>query len=362
MKPVIVLPASVKISAVAGAVAPASNTLSILSLSFFLKKENTVRVRTLYSLANLGGVYKSYTSFTIFGIIWLAYYLLSSFLLYTQILIFVNLFRLIKEIRYCQKLEIVLFYVRERRKYRKIQYAMVTFYNYCLLFYGIEYGITKNIPQMVGNFSDKDYIPKEMNYWTIEEYRQFNGVVNELIYKILFQFLYFTGCRLGEALALTFDDFNSDTKYISITKTLSKESINGKRIINTPKTKKSIRKILIDDKLVNDIKELREYYSTYYPDFNNNYYIFGGNKPLSPTTIERKKNNWCIESGVKQIRIHDFRHSHATILVNSDLPIKAISERLGHGDVAFTINTYVHTNSEDEKRVIRTLSSLHSLV
>lgn len=103
-------------------------------------------------------------------------------------------------------------------------------------------------------------------------------------------------------------------------------------------------------------------YSTIYPDFNNNYYIFGGNKPLSPTTIERKKNNWCIESGVKQIRIHDFRHSHATILVNSDLPIKAISERLGHGDVAFTINTYVHTNSEDEKRVIRTLSSLHSLV
>lgn len=247
--------------------------------------------------------------------------------------------------------------------YKKtLHYAMVTFYNYCLLFYGIEYGITKNIPQMVGNFSDKDYIPKEMNYWTIEEYRQFNGVVNELIYKILFQFLYFTGCRLGEALALTFDDFNSDTKYISITKTLSKESINGKRIINTPKTKKSIRKILIDDKLVNDIKELREYYSTYYPDFNNNYYIFGGNKPLSPTTIERKKNNWCIESGVKQIRIHDFRHSHATILVNSDLPIKAISERLGHGDVAFTINTYVHTNSEDEKRVIRTLSSLHSLV
>lgn len=246
--------------------------------------------------------------------------------------------------------------------YKKtLHYAMVTFYNYCLLFYGIEYGITKNIPQLVGNFSDRDYIPKEINYWTIEEYKTFNSIVNELIYKVFFQFLYFTGCRLGEALALTFDDFIKN-KYIQVNKTISKESINGKRIINTPKTKKSIRKILIDCTLANDIIKLREYYSIHFSDFNTKFYIFGGIKPLSPTTIERKKNNWCRIAGVKQIRIHDFRHSHATILVNNNLPIKVISERLGHGDVAFTINTYVHTSIEDEKRVMRALSNLHSLV
>ena len=93
--------------------------------------------------------------------------------------------------------------------------------------------------------------------------------------------------------------------------------------------------------------------STY--NFNDNFYIFGGTNPLAPTTIERKKNKYCKIAGVKQIRIHDFRHSHASMLYSGNVNIKYIQERLGHADISTTLNTYVHLNKEYEKKVIRAL-------
>ena len=63
---------------------------------------------------------------------------------------------------------------------------------------------------------------------------------------------------------------------------------------------------------------------------------------MPPTTIERKKNIAVKDSGVKRIRIHDLRHSHASMLICNGMNIVSVSKRLGHSDVNMTLKVYTH--------------------
>ena len=96
-----------------------------------------------------------------------------------------------------------------------------------------------------------------------------------------------------------------------------------------------------------------------YENFSDEWYIFGGLCALSQTTIGRRKNQYCQKANVKKIRIHDFRHSHATILLSKGLPVTVISKRLGHSDIAMTLNVYSHYIQNDENRVIEVINSLN---
>ncbi len=165
--------------------------------------------------------------------------------------------------------------------------------------------------------------------------------------------MFFTGTRPGEAMALKFSDLKGD--YIYITKTISE---HGNREIGTPKTRSSIRKIKIDKFLKNDLLNLKNYYEKLYNKSNIDYFIFGGVKPLSPTTINRYKIKVCVKAKLRPIMLHQFRHSHATLLLHNGIIINEISRRLGHSDVSTTFNIYTHTDLTQEKRVSTTLNSL----
>jgi len=235
---------------------------------------------------------------------------------------------------------------------RALHYTIVALLNFYKTFYDQSYN---NIASLVGNFK-KEESSRITEVWSLDEYRKFIKNVDDVVYRVLFRFLYFSGCRIGETLALTFNDFNNNM--ISINKTISKEFINGERAITTPKTKKSIRNIPIDSETVNAINQLKRYYITRYGSYDNNFYIFGGLDPLSQSTVERKKNYYCKLASVKQIKLHEFRHSHASLLLSEGIPITAIAERLGHSDISLTFNTYSHIMPKDEKRVIKLLNSI----
>ena len=225
--------------------------------------------------------------------------------------------------------------------------------NYAMKIYGLNY----NIASKIGNFNKSREIPQKINFWTLEEFNKFMSVINDKNYYLLFRVLYFTGMRIGEALALTWQDFTG--KSLSINKTMAKEKDqNGNYIITSPKTISSIRTIKLDKKTIQLIKK------KYSEDnkkigFNNDWYIFRNKKPLTQTTVNRIKNIYCEFSGVKKIRLHDFRHSHATLLLSAGVPITVICQRLGHTDMAVTLNTYIHLIPNDENRAINLIDSFN---
>ena len=192
--------------------------------------------------------------------------------------------------------------------------------------------------------------------WNIKQFRKFIKKVDDKVYHALFNILYFAGLRKGEALALTFNDI--DKNYIKVRSTITKEYFNGKRLIMTPKSKKSIRKIRIDFKLRIELKHLRKYYTKKYGYFNTNFFVLGGISPLATTTVDRKKDKYCKLAHLEPIRIHDFRHSYATMLYNKNVKLKVIQSLLGHSSIETTANIYVHNDEKEEKRVLRVLNLL----
>ena len=232
-----------------------------------------------------------------------------------------------------------------------------TFYDYLNLMYDIQ-----NIPYKLGKMNINS-VQKKHEYKTFNtrEFKKFISSVDDKMYHALFNTLFYTGMRKGELLALKVDDihFNCLSNYIIVDKTITKEVFDGKRLIQKPKSQSSIRKVYIDILLANELKSLIKYYKQNYEDFNSKFYLFGANKPIACTTLERKKNFYCDKAKVKRIRIHDFRHSHATMLYNHHVNIKLIQSRLGHSSPSTTLNTYVHEDKKQEKRLINKISLIH---
>jgi integrase len=216
----------------------------------------------------------------------------------------------------------------------------------CFYSFGIKYlDFDKNIVSEVGFKAKNNRPPKEKQIWSLKEYNLFIKKVDDLIYKNFFEFLFFTGCRLGEILALTFNDIEKNK--VIINKAYSR-SAHG---IDTPKTESSNREILLDFNVLRHIKGLKRYYISKYGYFNNNFYIFGGEKMLSATEITRRKNKACELAKVKQITLHEFRHSHITFLINSGMPVTAVAKRVGHKDISMTLNTYSHATKKDALKI-----------
>lgn len=245
----------------------------------------------------------------------------------------------------------------EKRNYsdnykKSIHCILSGFFNYCVCFLELEKNVIKN----VGPFR-KNVSKKERDFYTYKEFKKFIKSVDDIVDNTFFTFLFFTGTRPGEAMALKFSDFYGS--YISINKTISEHCVNGQRIVNSPKTKQSNRKVKIDFFLKLRLNKLKKYYMQKYNIDDFDFYIFGGIKPLAPTTINRHKENACKKAHIRPIDLHEFRHSHATLLFDKKISVKAIQGRLGHSSSSITLNTYIHGNNiKQEKKVLLALNSL----
>ena len=203
-------------------------------------------------------------------------------------------------------------------------------------------------------------IKEEMHVWTGKQFQDFLQSLEQIkvkenlrnLYKVFFSTLFGTGMRLGEALALTWQDIGNDTIRINKTQTTKvfKNSEGDKSYaITSPKSKSSVRTISILPELSKDIKELQR-------DATGDF-MFGGRDPISRTGITRVFNKGIEISGVPSIRIHDLRHTHASILISNGANIVAVSKRLGHSKVDMTINIYAHLMPKDEEVILKILKS-----
>lgn len=227
-----------------------------------------------------------------------------------------------------------------------------------ILDHGQKYhNITKNVAKLAGNFVDNSSMIKEMDFFTYDEWKKFEDafVYDDFEYKCFFQFLYWTGCRRGEAQALTWNDFNADLTYVTIKKTLSNKVTGMGYQITAPKTKSSNRKISIPDTLKKAL-ESKLNHDMNIDGFSRSCFVFGVSTPLSDETIRRKKNEYCKLANVKQIRVHDFRHSHASFLFSHNIDVAVISKRLGHSNVGITMSTYIHMLPDKEDIALKILN------
>ena len=189
---------------------------------------------------------------------------------------------------------------------------------------------------------------EEMSFWTIDEFRQFvDCIMDKRQSYMSFMILYWTGMRLGELLALTPADIDLDKHTISITK--SYQRLGKKDVVTPPKTPKSKRLITIPEFLVGDIK-----------DYMDSLYEVQEDDRLFPVTkyfLEHEMQRGIKASGVKRIRIHDLRHSHASMLVELGFSPLEIADRLGHEKIETTLNTYSHLYPNKQIKIADRLDS-----
>ena len=189
---------------------------------------------------------------------------------------------------------------------------------------------------------------EEMDFWTGEEFRKFiDSIMNKRLSYMAFMTLYWTGMRLGELLALTPKDVDLEKRTISITK--SYQRLGRKDVITPPKTPKSKRVITIPEFLAADIKD---YMDSLY-DLQEDDRLF----PITKYYLEHEMQRGIKESGVKRIRLHDLRHSHASLLIELGFSPLEIANRLGHEKVETTLNTYAHLYPNKQAKLADRLDS-----
>ena len=217
--------------------------------------------------------------------------------------------------------------------------------------YSKKYHNTSNyILEFIENFSEKDTIKKEMQFFTYEEYKKFDNVIGNFEFHVFFEILYFLGLRRGECQALTWKDIDFNKKEIYIRKTLTTKIKGQKYTISSPKTKSSIRILPLTKKLTDDLQIMKNN-AIKYKNYSDNWFVFGNSFPFPESTITNKKNTYCKNANVKQIRIHDFRHSCASLLINRGASIALVSKYLGHSKISTTLNTYTHMYKSELENV-----------
>lgn len=163
----------------------------------------------------------------------------------------------------------------------------------------------------------------------------------------------YTGLRLGEVLALKWQNVDMKSKLIYIDKTVSTISQNHKTLTieSSPKTQSSIREIPISKKLLDLLKVLRQ-------NSKSDYVIVSHNgKQINPRAYQKSFENLLKKLHIKHYGFHSLRHTFATRLLENGVDIKTISELLGHSSPTITLNRYVHTNLQNKRKAMEILTS-----
>lgn len=187
----------------------------------------------------------------------------------------------------------------------------------------------------------------EMKIWTRDEYEKFSGAIQKSSVKLAFDVLFYTGMRSGELLALTPADI-LPTKRIDINKNYAK--VKGEELFLEPKTSKARRCIAIPDFLYDDINAYVQ--KLYGIEKSDRIFYF------TKSALEKEIKRVAEKVGLKPIRVHDLRHSHASMLIKMGFDPLEIADRLGHESVKTTLDTYSHLYPNKDQKLAGELNKL----
>lgn len=203
-------------------------------------------------------------------------------------------------------------------------------------------------------------VSKRDNYLSKEELNDFLGLARNAslaYFWPLVHLLSYTGLREGEALALKWSDIDLENKRISIAKTVAR--IHGKQIIQSPKTKTSVRTVLIDNMTLSILKkwkkdQIKIYFKNGKHFEGDDNFVFTNESAdwVQTQNFTRYFKRFIQDHGLKAITPHGLRHTHASLLFAAKVDPKSISDRLGHSSVKITLDLYTHIADEQRTDAI----------
>ena len=196
---------------------------------------------------------------------------------------------------------------------RMIQNQITALFTHASNIYDLSNNPCKKVKKMGKSDANK------LDFWTVSEYEKFISTIEEgTQYYVIFEILFWTGCREGELLALTKSDIDFENNTMSISKTYYRT--DKKDIITTPKTEQSVRTIELPEFLTQEIKV----YTDKLYGLPEDARLF----PVVAEAVQHKLKRQVEKAGVKKIRVHDIRHSHVAYLINEGIEPLIIKERL----------------------------------
>ena len=177
------------------------------------------------------------------------------------------------------------------------------------------------------------------------------------IFKMAVLLCLFTGLRLGELCALKWADIDFENQLLVVNRTVQRLYSEGHRtktilVETAPKSEFSRREIPLT-------AVATELLTSFY---NNKEYVFGGDKPMEPRTLQYRFKKILREAGVSDKNFHILRHTFSTNCIEGGTDVKSLSEMLGHSDVQITLNRYVHPTMDTKRQYMDSLSKFYGQI
>jgi len=190
--------------------------------------------------------------------------------------------------------------------------------------------------------------PKRPKPWTPEQSQAFLQHIVQDRLANLYHLMLVTGMRRGETVGLRWEDVDLDGECLFVIQQIT--DVNGRSMVSTPKTKRGQRLIPIDAETVAMLRRQRETQNlervAWGPAWNEAGLIFTreDGRPLRPEYATRHFQALALKAGLPVIRLHDLRHTNASLALSAGVDLKVVSERLGHSQLAITADLYTHVN------------------
>ncbi|WP_035053451.1 tyrosine-type recombinase/integrase [Carnobacterium pleistocenium] len=260
---------------------------------------------------------------------------------------------------YMDKITVVFCQEAVNKWYKSVQkFKAISNYASRVFDYAITIGILEKNPVKKISMPTKKVNVQEdkiLNFYDKEELTQFFNCLkkeDDPVQLALFRTLAFSGARKGEILALQWRDINFTDNYIKINKTVT-FGLNNVLIIQTPKTKTSVRTISMDAQTMAILKSWKkiqkeDYLKLGFNTLNPTQLVFPSTKNtiMQPPKVGKYLDRIIERYELKRITTHGLRHSHCSILFEAGATIKEVQDRLGHSDIHTTMNIYAHVSKK----------------
>ncbi|MBU7218723.1 tyrosine-type recombinase/integrase [Staphylococcus gallinarum] len=187
-------------------------------------------------------------------------------------------------------------------------------------------------------------------YMLREEFEDKIDKIDSKDYRDLLKLMFYTGLRVGEAMALTWNDYNKYKKELSICKTMD---ITNRKIYNRAKTESSEDIVPLPIFINNILIERYSFMSNNYKYFDDNYFIFGGLEPKHYSHLHKK-----YKQVFPNYDIHTLRHSYASYLANNGVDIFVLQSLMRHSQITETMQTYSHLYTQKKHDAIRIFDNI----